>query len=188
MRTTRVFAVILTSILFLFGCSENDENVNEANLISKNASASMASSTSDKGSSVTSQSFPQAEQEIIETLEAVTQSIIDGDLDLLISFHAYGPKFSEFKNGEVRNGGEANEAYERGVFGSVTEVISMAADDVKVAVYYGNVGIVTFHSDFHLRFGEGTEPVVINNQITLVFVKTKGEWKIVHEHHSPLNL
>ena len=42
-----------------------------------------------------------------------------------------------------------------------------------------------FHSDFHLKFGE--DLAVVNNQISLLFVKNKdGEWKIVHEHHSPL--
>ena len=184
MKTKFVLTVIITSFLFINGCSDNEENTEQSELVTQNLTSSKISS---RGSAVTSQTFPQAEQEVIETLEAVTQSIIDGDLDLLISFHAYGPKFTEFKNGELRNGGEENEAYERGVFGSVTEVISMAANDLKVAIYYGNVAIVTFHSDFILRFGEGTEPVVINNQITLVFVKTKGEWKIVHEHHSPLN-
>ncbi|MDZ7757519.1 nuclear transport factor 2 family protein [Rhodohalobacter sp.] len=62
----------------------------------------------------------------------------------------------------------------------------MDGNDMKVAVYYGNVAIVTFHSDFHLKFGE--DLAVINEQESLVFVKTEnGDWKIVHEHHSPLN-
>ncbi len=186
MKIKLAFTVILASFFLLNGCSDNEDNLQESELVSKDLFSSKISSAS-KSSSVTSQTFPQAEREVIETLEAVTQSIIDKELDLLISFHAYGPKFTEFKNGELRNGGEENEAYERGVFGAVTEVISMAANDLKVAVYYGNVAIATFHSAFQLRFGEGTEPVVINNQITLVFVKTKGDWKIVHEHHSPLN-
>ena len=43
---------------------------------------------------------------------------------------------------------------------------------------------LTFHSDFHLKFGE--ELVIVNDQITLLFVKTKDGWKMVHEHHSPL--
>ncbi|MCK4562711.1 MAG: nuclear transport factor 2 family protein, partial [Flavobacteriaceae bacterium] len=46
-----------------------------------------------------------------------------------------------------------------------------------------NVANVTFISDFEVA-GIGT----INNLITLLFVKTKGEWKLVHEHHSPENL
>ncbi|MBT8296683.1 MAG: nuclear transport factor 2 family protein [Gramella sp.] len=183
MKTTRVLAVIFTSVLFLYGCSESD--VNDADLNSKNASASMASSKSDKGSSVTSQTFPQAQQEVLETWEGIVESVKEGDLDRLISFHAYGPKFTEFKNGELRNGGEENEAYERGVIGSVTEVVEFEALDIQIAVYYGNVANMTFHSNFQLKFGE--DLAIVREQTSLLFVKTKGEWKLVHEHHSPLN-
>lgn len=128
--------------------------------------------------------FPEAKQEVMETFGAIAQSIKDGDLDKLISFHAYGPKFTEFKNGESRNGGVANEAHERKVFGSVTKVVKFDAKDLEIAVY-GDVANLTFHSDFQLMFGE--ELVVVNDQITLLFVKTKSGWKMVHEHHSPLN-
>lgn len=127
--------------------------------------------------------FPEAKQEVMETFGAIAQSIKDKDLDKLISFHAYGPKFTEFKNGEPRNGDIANEAHERSVFGSVSEVIKFDAKDLKIAVY-GDVANLTFHSDFHLKFGE--DLVVVNDQITLLFVKTKDGWKMVHEHHSPL--
>jgi len=128
--------------------------------------------------------FPEAKQEVMETMGAITQSILDGDIDKLISFHAYGPKFTEFNDGAPRHGGEENETIERSTFGSVTEVVKMDAKDLKVAVY-GDVANVTFHSDFHLKFGE--DLVVVNNQISLLFVKTSDGWKIVHEHHSPLN-
>jgi ketosteroid isomerase-like protein len=127
--------------------------------------------------------FPEAKQEVMETFGAIAQSIIDRDLDKLISFHAYGPKFTEFKNGEPRNGDEANETHERSVFGSVTEVVKFDAKDLQIAVY-GDVANLTFHSDFQLKFGE--DLVVVNDQITLLFVKTKDGWKMVHEHHSPL--
>ena len=128
--------------------------------------------------------FPEAQQEVMETFGAIAQSIKDGDMDKLISFHAYGPKFTEFKNGEPRNGGVANEAHERSVFGSVTEVVKFDAKDLQIAVY-GDVANLTFHSDFQLKFGE--DLVVVNDQITLLFVKTTDGWKMVHEHHSPLN-
>ena len=113
----------------------------------------------------------------------ITQSVKDKDLDKLISFHAYSPKFTEFKKGEPRNDGAANEAFEREVFGSVTEVVKFDAKDMKIAVY-GDVANVTFHSDFHLKFGE--DLAVVNDQISLLFVKVGNDWKIVHEHHSPL--
>jgi len=127
--------------------------------------------------------FPEEKQEVIDTFVAIAQSIKDGNIDKLIAFHAYSPKFSEFKNGQPRNGAKANEAHERKVFGSVTEVVKFDAKDLKVAVY-GDVANLTFHSDFQLKFGE--DLVVVNDQITLLFVKTKDGWKMVHEHHSPL--
>ena len=128
--------------------------------------------------------YPEAEQEIMETFGAIAQSLYDGDMDQLISFHAYSPKFTEFKNGEPRNDAVANEAYERSVFGAVTEVVAFNANDMQIAVY-GDVANVTFHSDFQLMFGE--DLVVVNDQISLLFVKTANGWKIVSEHHSPLN-
>ena len=127
--------------------------------------------------------FPEAKQEVMETFGAIAQSLKDGDIDKLISFHAYSPKFTEFKNGELRNGSEANETYERNIFSSVTEVVKFDSNDLKIAVY-GDVANVTFHSDFHFKFGE--DLVVVNDQITLLFVKTKNGWKLVHEHHSSL--
>lgn len=127
--------------------------------------------------------FPQAKQEVMETFGAIAQSIKDKDVDKLISFHAYSPKFTEFKNGGSRNGSEANEAHERNVFGSVSEVVKFDAKDLQIAVY-GDVANLTFHSDFHLKFGD--DLVVVNDQITLLFVKTTEGWKMVHEHHSPL--
>lgn len=129
--------------------------------------------------------YPEEKAEIMQTWNEIVESIKDGDVDKLISFHAYGPKFTEFKQGAPRNGGAENEAFERGVFGSVQEVVKMDGNDMKIAIYHGNVAVVTFHSDFHLQFEE--EIAVVNDQISLVFAKNKdGEWKIVHEHHSPL--
>ena len=129
--------------------------------------------------------YPAEKAEIMQTWNDIVESVKAGDIDKLISFHAYGPKFTEFKQGAPRNGSEENEAFERGVFGSIKEVVKMDGNDMKVAVYYGNVAVVTFHSDFHLQFEE--DLAVVNDQISLVFVKNaNGEWKIVHEHHSPL--
>jgi len=128
--------------------------------------------------------FSEAKQEVIETFVGIAQSIKDGDIDKLISYHAYGPKFTEFKNGEPRNGSVANETHERNVFGSVTEVVKFDAKDLQIAVY-GDVANLTFHSDFQLKFGE--DLVVVNDQISLLFAKTNNGWKMVAEHHSPLN-
>lgn len=129
--------------------------------------------------------FPEAQKEVRATLDAIKQSVMDGDVDKLISFHAYSPKFTEFNAGMPRVGAAENEKHERGVFGSVSEIVKFDMNDMKVAVY-GDVANVTLHTDFHLMFGE--DHVKVNDQMTLLFVKTADGWKIVHEHHSPLKM
>lgn len=129
-------------------------------------------------------SYPEAEAEVRLTMDSIAQSAKDGNVDRLIAFHAYGPKFTEFKQGGARNNGEVNEKFEREVFGSVTEIPKFNMNDMKIAAY-GDVANVTLHTDFHMIFGE--DSVVVNDQVTLLFVRTDKGWKIVHEHHSPLS-
>jgi hypothetical protein len=38
--------------------------------------------------------YPGAKKEVKQTLDEIEQSIRDNDMDKLISFHAYGPKFT----------------------------------------------------------------------------------------------
>jgi len=146
---------------------------------------------------VINQGFPQAEAEVLATFGAIAESIIlgaghgyDGEyMDQLISYHAYGYKFVEFNGGESFDSA-GNEHNERQLFGEDLEengVIQFAAKDktLNVAVYCGNVANLTFVSDFvldHKDYGV----ITVENLITLLFVKTKGEWKLVHEHHSPV--
>ena len=157
----------------------------------------VASKGSDKNS-VVDQAYLQAQAEVLETFAAIAGSIIAGAghgyngefMDQLISFHAYGDKFVEF-NGGLTFDSAGNEHNERQLFGEDLEedgVIQFAAraGTLNVAVYYGNVANLTFISDFilmHKVYGE----IRVENLITLLFVKTKGEWKLVHEHHSPVN-
>jgi ketosteroid isomerase-like protein len=190
MKTKLVLTVILTSFLFLNGCSDNEGIVQEPELDS-NASVL-------KRSSVIDQTYPQAQAEVLETFGAIAQSITAGAgkgyygefMNQLISFHAYGDKFVEFNGGQSFDS-SGNEHNERQLFGEDIEedgVIQFAPMEgtLKVAVYYGNVANLTFTSDFilmHKEYGE----ITVNNLITLLFVKTQGEWKLVHEHHSPFN-
>jgi len=171
MKTRLTFSIIMVFGLSFTSCKEKEQKIEVEDKVEE------------VKIDLVNDEFPDAKQEVMEAFGEMAKSIIDGDIDKLITFHAYSPKFTEFKNGEPRNGGEANEAHERNVFGSVTEVVKFAADDLQIAVY-GDVANVTFHSDFQLMFGE--DLVVVNDQITLLWVKTDDGWKMVHEHHSPL--
>ena len=166
MKTKLTFLLIMILGILITGCEQKKQKVEVVKI------------------DIINDEFPEAKKEVMETFGAIAQSIKDGDIDKLISFHAYSPKFTEFKNGEPRNGAEANEIHERNVFGSVTEVVKFDAKNLKIAVY-GDVANLTFHSDFHLKFGE--DLVIVNDQITSLFVKTNKGWKMVHEHHSHLN-
>ena len=173
MKTKRPLALLLIFGILVIGCNEKEKAKEQEQIVA----------VEEIKIDLVNDEFPEAKKEIIETFGAIAQSLKDGDMDKLISFHAYSPKFTEFKNGEPRNGAEANETYEREVFGGVTEVVKFDAKDMQIAVY-GDVANVTFHSDFQLKFGE--DLVVVNDQISLLFVKTDKGWKIVSEHHSPL--
>ena len=152
------------------------------------------STTNVVANSVTDETYPKAQAEVIETFLAIRQSIIDGAglgadseyMNQLISFHAYGPKFTEFNDGALWNSAE-NEKHERMLFGEIVdpggvETFWFQPGTLNVAVYYGNVANLTFISDFELIIGGDLHTV--KNLITLLFVKTKGKWKMVHEHHS----
>ena len=162
------------------------------------------STTNVVANSVTDQTYPQAQSEVAETFMAIAESITMGAghgadgpyMDQLISFHAYGDKFVEFNGGRAFDSA-GTEAGERGLFGEalveggVTK-FAYIEGTLNIAVYYGNVANLTFVSDFDVTIKgteEDPEPVdiTINNLITLLFVKTKGEWKMVHEHHSPID-
>ena len=129
--------------------------------------------------------YPEAKKEVKQALDEIEQSIRDNDMDKLISFHAYGPKFTEFKPGEMRTGSKENEEFERGFLGSITEIEKWELEDLKINVYGGDVAAVTFHSDFKFKTGE--DPHHFQTQGMLLFIKTKDGWKITHEHLAPLS-
>ncbi len=196
MKTKHVLAVMITSFLLLAGCSNNEDSIVD----------------SAPKSSVINQTYPQAQAKVLETFNAIGATITAGAgegygigsdpydpneyMDQLISFHDYGHIFTEFNydfNGYgYLTDSEGNEDHERTLFGVYVKpdgVNKFAAlnNEIKVAVYFGNVANVTFISDFVLDtypLGE----ITVNNLITLLFIKTKGEWKMVHEHHSPLKV
>ena len=169
MKTKQVLVLAFLFGIFATGCNQKEEkqDIKEVEIDLLNVE------------------FPDAKQAVKLTLDSIAQSVKAKDIDQLIAFHAYSPKFTEFKDGEPRNGGQANEDYERGVFGSVTEVEKFNMDDLKIAVY-GDIANVTLHTDFHLKFGD--DLVVVNEQMSLLFLNTKNGWRIVHEHHSPLKM
>ncbi|MCH7770779.1 MAG: nuclear transport factor 2 family protein [Bacteroidetes bacterium] len=124
--------------------------------------------------------FPQAKVEIKKVLDGIFKSFQDKDADKLISYHVYGPKFTEFRNDAPRFGSKENEEYERGFVGAIS-AFDYNLGDLKIDVF-GDVAVVTFEADFRPTIKEQVHQIWAN--VNLVFVKYNGTWKITHEHFS----
>lgn len=169
MKTKLTFALIMIFGFLITGCKQEEKKVE----------------VEEVKIDLINDEFPDAKAEVIAFMDELAQIIKNNEVDKLISLHAYGPKFTGFSQGEKRVGSVENEKNERAMFENPGEVVEFNFDDLKIAVY-GDVANVTFHSDFQFKFGE--DLVVVNNQVTLLLIKTNAEWKFVHEHHSPLKM
>ena len=199
MKTILKFAVIIIFAIFITACSDDNQATASEPEAKSGTQLALRSNGNGNGGSVIDQTYPQAQAEVLETFGAIAQSITagaglgyDGEfMDQLISFHAYGDKFIEFNGGQSFDSA-GNEHNERQLFGEDLEeggVVQFAPIEgtLKVAVYYGNVANLTFISDFKLKLKAYPGQIItVNNLITLLFVKTEGKWKMVHEHHSPI--
>jgi ketosteroid isomerase-like protein len=140
-----------------------------------------ATATPHKGD-VALETYPEAQAQIRKRLDEIWATWASKDVAKIESFHLYGPKFTEFKDGQARGDGETNRKSER-EFAAVLSDSKVEMKDLAIAVY-GDTAIATFNGNFSGKI-EG-HPVTDKQGATLVFVKYKGDWKIVHEHFSPL--
>lgn len=165
MKTKFTFIAIIIFSIILSSCSEDDAMVDEQEKVD-----------------LINNTFPEAQGEVQTALDGIFKSIQDQDIDKLLSYHIYGPKFTEFRDSEYRFDSAGNEAYERGFVGAISG-FDYSLDDLKINVF-GDVAVVTFHADFRPTIAG--EVHQIWGSTTLVFVKVDEQWKITHEHHSPL--
>ncbi len=127
-------------------------------------------------------SEPEAQAQVRRRLDEIWDSAAKRDFARLASYHLYGPKFTEFKDGAPRADATSGEQRERAFFGAVTDP-EVVMNDLAVNVF-DEVAIATFNGDFSGTM-EG-HPMSAKLAVTLVFYLDHGQWKIVHEHFSPL--
>ncbi len=131
---------------------------------------------------IVSDTFPEAQAQIRRRLDEIWATARSRDFERLESFHLYGPKFTEFKDGKTRGDAKSCAAGERMTF---TMIDGAAVDMQDLAInVFGDVAIATFNGHF---MGEVKgKSVAIEQQGTMVFVNIGAEWKIAHEHFSLL--
>jgi ketosteroid isomerase-like protein len=128
---------------------------------------------------------PEAQAQIERRLHEVLFAAESKDFDRLESYHMYGPKFTRFSGASVaRQDAAATRKIEHDGLASL-QGLKMRADALKVDVF-GPVGVATFILD--ASFDSGGATVRRKDRSTLVFVKESGDWKIAHEHSSPITL
>ena len=133
-------------------------------------------------SDIFSDAYPEQQTEVRQRLDEIWAACAARDFDLLESFHAYGPKFTSFKDGALRAGADANAADERRFF-SILEENSVDMADLAINVF-ADVAVVTFNGRYSGVLGGN--PISADQQTTMVLVNDDGAWKIVHEHMSPI--
>ena len=126
--------------------------------------------------------FPDAQAAIRRRLDEIWATCATRDFERLESFHLYGPKFTAFKEGKPRGDARTCAAGERAFF-QMIEGPTVEMKDLAIHVF-GEVAVVTFNGHYTGRIHGSA--VAVDQQTTMVFVHTGGDWKITHEHMSPI--
>lgn len=168
MKTKSIITLLLVMVIIFASCKDDEEITGVKN----------------GNNDIITNIFPESQLEIQEVLDGIFTSIQNKDADKLISYHVYGPKFTEFRDSAPRFGSAGNEEYERRFVAAISS-FEYDLNDLKIDVF-GDVAIVTFHADFRPVIEGNT--IQIHGGVTLIFVTTEKGWKITHEHFSPLNI
>jgi ketosteroid isomerase-like protein len=132
--------------------------------------------------SATTSQTSDAQSQVRRRLEEIWPTAAARDFDRLESFHLYGPTFTEFKDGKPRGDAASCAAGERAIF-SRLERSTTDMNDLAINVV-GDVAVATFNGHFTGQIAGNA--VVLDQQCTIVFARVGDDWKIIHEHMSPL--
>ena len=134
-------------------------------------------------SDVVSNPYPEAQAAVARRVQEIMDAVEARDVDLLDTYHLFGPKYSKFDDGEPagRQDAATAQAIERELVASA-EALRFRAEDLKVDVF-GSVAIATFVLDWAATMPDDQQ-YAARSRATLVLVDDAGEWKMVHEHFS----
>lgn len=126
--------------------------------------------------------FPEAQAELREVIQTIVDDDMKANIEGLQAIHLKSDKFTkfgprEFDRQEVASANESEAAF----FSSV-EDLTMEVKDLKIDVF-GDVAVATYYP--HVTFVRDGEKTRTSGRQTLVFLRTPGGWKIVHEHGTP---
>ncbi len=126
------------------------------------------------------QTTTDAQAQVRRRLEEIWPTAAARDFERLESFHLYGPAFTMFKDGQPRGDAAMCAAGERAFFSRIENPVT-EMNDLAINVV-GEVALATFNGHFTGQIAGNA--VAVDQQCTMVFVRTGDDWKIIHEHMS----
>jgi hypothetical protein len=129
-------------------------------------------------------SFPEAQVEIHEVISSIVKDAETANIEGLQAAHLVSNKFTKFgpRSFDRQDVASTNES-EVSFFGSISNY-KLEVKDLKIDVF-GDIGIATYYP--HVSYVQNGEQKKGSGRQTLVFLKTKDGWKIVHEHGTQKN-
>jgi len=127
--------------------------------------------------------FPEAQAELRAALEKIIHDAETANVEGLREVHLKSDKFTKFGGGEVyerMNYAECVESETAAV--TSVEEYSSEAKDLKIDVF-GDVAVMTYYPQRVVK--KDGKILRYSARQSLVFLKTRNGWKIVHEHQSP---
>ncbi|MCW5551689.1 MAG: nuclear transport factor 2 family protein [Verrucomicrobiae bacterium] len=126
---------------------------------------------------------PKYRAAIEQRLQEICAAAESKDFERLDSYHAYGPKFTKYSgtSAERRDATASRKGEHEGL--AALKGLTMRINELKIDVF-GDAAVATFILDY--SFDSGDETVSRKDRSTLVFIKQRGDWKITHEHLTPI--
>lgn len=126
--------------------------------------------------------FPEAQAELREVVNTIAKDAMMANIEGLQEAHLVSDKFTKFGPRNFNRQGVANTNASEAAFFSSISNLNMEIRDLKIDVF-GEIGIATYYP--HYSFIQDGEDKEGSSRQTLVFVKTRKGWKIIHEHGTP---
>ncbi len=126
--------------------------------------------------------FPEAQAELREVVKSIVKDAMTANIEGLQAAHLVSDKFTKFgpRSFDRQDVASTNES-EAAFFSSISN-FNQEVKDLKIDVF-GDIGIATYYP--YVSFVQDGEEKKASGRQTLVFLKTKNGWKIVHEHGTP---
>jgi len=126
--------------------------------------------------------FPKTQAELHEIVKSIVKDAETANIEGLKAVHLVSDKFTKFGPRSFdRQDVVSTNKTEAAFFGTISN-FKQEIKDLKIDVF-GEVGIATYYP--YVSFEQDGEQKTGSGRQTLVFLQTKGGWKIVHEHGTP---